>query len=194
LESADERDRIELQIGDDRRPAPSGIPALNAVETELSKLRQQLQHVEADAADLVAAKLQLFQLRERRQMLHADIGDLREADVERLQLRQLRHIRQARVGDVGAAQIERLQLTMASQEGDGGVSDELRGVQIQILQPIERLQALDAEIGDIRQREIEPLQRFDRRNTLDVRVGRLCPRERDRDDLACLVTDDIGAG
>ena len=74
LESAEQRDRLELQVGDDRRPAPAGVAALDAVETELPELRQQLQHVQARAADLVAAEIQLFELRERRQMLEADIA------------------------------------------------------------------------------------------------------------------------
>ena len=92
LESAEQRDRLELQVGDHRRPAPPGIAALDAVETELPEPGQQLQHVQARAADLVAAEIQLFELRERREVLEADVGDLRKADVERLQLRQLRDI------------------------------------------------------------------------------------------------------
>src|SRR5439155_14319740 len=41
LEPAEERDRLQLEIGDDRRPTPSGVAALDAVEAERSQLRQQ---------------------------------------------------------------------------------------------------------------------------------------------------------
>src|SRR5262249_19605821 len=89
FETAEERDRVELEVGDARRPAPAGVAALNAVEAEFFQLRQQLQDMQTGAADLVAAEVQLFELGERCEMFEPDVGDLGERDVERLQLRQL---------------------------------------------------------------------------------------------------------
>ena len=191
LEPAEQRNGIELEIRHDRRPAPAGVAALNAVEAELSQLREQFQHVKADAADLVAAEIQLLELRERRQMLQADVGDLRERDVERFQLRQLGDVRQARIGDIGPAEIQRFQPPMTAQKRDRRIGDEFRRRQVQIFQLIERLQSLDAAIRHVGQRQVEPLQCLDRRNSLDVRVGRPRARERHVDDVSRLIADGL---
>src|SRR5262249_13938718 len=54
-----ERDRVEIEIGNTRGPACAGIPPLDAVETELPESREQLQKVQVDAGDHVAAQIQL---------------------------------------------------------------------------------------------------------------------------------------
>src|SRR6266496_2521126 len=114
LEPAQQRDGVELEISDDRRPAPAGIAALDAVETELPKFWQQLQHMQTGAADLVASEVQLFELRQRGQMFQTDVRDLREADVERLQLRQFGDVGEAGVGDVRPSQVQAFQLTVSA--------------------------------------------------------------------------------
>src|SRR5439155_17036534 len=127
-------------------------------------LRQQLEHVQARAADLVAAQIQLFELGQRRQMLETDVADLRETDVERLQSGELRDIGEARVGDVGPAQVERGQPPVPAEKRHRRIRDELGGKQIQLFELIERFQTLRAAVRDISERQIQPLQRLDAGN------------------------------
>ena len=189
LESTEQRDGLELQIGDDRRPAPSGVAPLDAVKTQLPEFRQQLQHVKTRAADLVAPQVQFFELRQRGQMLQPHVGDLREADVERFQAREPGDVREARVGHVGSPQVQRFQLAVSTQKRHGRIGDELGREQIQLFQLIERSQALCAAVRNVGQRQIQPLQTLEGHDPFDVGIGRPRASQRDVDDAPGLIAE-----
>src|SRR5207302_6698077 len=81
FEAGQERNRVEIEVGDARRPAGAGVAPLKAFETQLLELRQQLEKVQVDAGDHVAAEGQLLEIGEGRQIFQPDVFQHRMAQV-----------------------------------------------------------------------------------------------------------------
>ena len=193
LEARQQRDRVEIEIGDVRRPARAGVSPLHALQAERLQLRQQLQEIQVEPGDQRGADLQVLELAQIRQMLEADVAEHRVADVERPQPRHLADVRHARVGDVDAAHDQPPQRAIRAQMRHRRVGQELRRVEREVFELLKRLQLLDAAIGDVGERQIELLDRLELDDEVDVVVGRPRALERRLDDGAVLVARDPAA-
>ena len=129
----------------------------------------------------------MLELAEIRQMLEADVAEHRVADVERPEACHLADIRHARVGDVDAAHDQPAQRAVCAQVRHRRVGQKLRRVEREVFELLERLQLLDAAIGDVGERQVELLDRLELDDEVDVVVGRPRALERRLDDGAVLV-------
>ena len=193
FEARQQRDGVEIEIGDVRRPARAGVAPLHAAEAQRLQLRQQLQEIQVQPGDQRGADLQLLELAQIRQVLEADVAEHRVADVERPQPGHLADVRHAGVGDVDAAHDQPAQRAIRAQVRHRRIGQELGGVERQIFELLQRLQLLDAAIGDVGERQIELLDRLELDDEVDVVVGRPRALERRFDDDAVLVARDPAA-
>ena len=105
----------------------------------------------------------------------------------------LADVRHAGVRDIDAAHDEPAQRAIRPKMRHRRIGQEFSGVEREIFELLQRLQLLDAAIGDIRERQIELLDRLELDDEVDVVVGRPRPLERRFDDDAVLVARDRAA-
>ena len=89
--------------------------------------------------------------------LEPDVAEHRVADVERPQARHLADVGHPRVGDVDAAHDEPAQRAIRAQVRHRRVGQELGRVEREVFELLQRLQLLDAAIGDVGERQVELL-------------------------------------
>ncbi len=149
--------------------------------------------MQSGVADLVPSDSQMLQVRQSGEIIETVIGDLRESRVEPAQRRERRDVLETGVGDFRPADVQPFELLPTLQVRQSLIGNVLGITEIQFRDPLQRLQLLHAEIGDVSVGEVELLQVAQLVEGAQVRIGHPARPQVDRDHVPRRVFGDVSA-